>query len=773
MERNDIGAIEEAEIKRLGFSYLHISLLAYFCFDVVMGADKNKSSLFRVGVNVDFFLVMELLTGVVVFVMILELFLHRTDHYLERHPKYREMLRKVFGGEHLFKFVTFDKFLIFSDLCLLEFMILGFVGLLIKLAKEIFSVDPYADWMIGLQVADLIVFLVAVGLVIQSIVIFLLVRKKNIQLEKGDLVSTKYLIDLIEKRSAETKRASMIELITGNFHHKEESISTSDIPVVVELKIFRYFFLRKYNLPELFPFAQYLRYAENNQISHMIEVQFSTWLCLIMVALLLEVASRIGFELLEEWEENPFEITSKQDAVILAYVVFSVVLVIFHILVKWYLNGALLELLRFTLSKDLEEYQGPINTPTLEETSLLSCKKRALISNERFKKLHFIAKVETSSMQQENTSNAIAMLEIIRDQRSKVMGNFIDKYGHGASGPIHDDIGFQLLRKVFLFIINCGRLPASQKPDAISAHRVPLDHSVRTTQSSNANGIEVSGILGDGYTTWKPRMYSRKAWHFVVMSLLMLNAFYFSLYCECIIFQLKRIYHSYGLAPVVLIPLPLFINVLVLQAPIFKNFILISSICRFDDAAYGEVVDHLTETLQLRSEFIMCVREHMKTHNWSREDLHAAFMEHDPSRIGSITIDDMRLVLQSFGYSLSYFRFNNIVRVLFETRGFHVKYNQVERLLFVGDGMIEELNHASKAQGLTESEPSLHRGDTIPAASPSYTPYTARESVIRRVSSRALTNLYNLDYIDGSSVVIRDEPLERMKSSISDDYIKM
>lgn len=655
-------------------------------------------------------------------------------------------------------------------------MILGFVGLLIKLTKEILNVDPYADWMIGLQVADLIVFLVALGLVIQSIVIFLLVRKKNIQMEKGDLVSTKYLIDLIEKRSAETKRASVIELITSNFHHKEEHISTSDIPGAVELKIFRYFFLRKYNLPELFPFAQYLRYAENNQISHMIEVQFSTWLCLIMVALLLEVASRIGFEMLEEWEDNPFNVTTKQDAVILAYVVFSVVLVIFHLLVKWYLNGALRELLEFTLRKDVQQTQDPMSIPILEETSLLSCKKRALISNDRYKKLQFIAKVEMSSMQQENTSNAIAMLEIIRDQRAKVLGSYIHKHGHGATAPIHEDIGFQLLRKVILFIVNCGRLPASQKPDAISAHQVSLDHSVRTTQSSTMNNVEATDTSGDGYTTWKPRMYSRKAWHFVVMSLLMLNAFYFSLYCECIVFQLKRIYHSYGLAPVILIPLPLFINLLLLQAPIFKDFILISSICRFDDAAYGEVVDHLTETLQLRSEFIVCVREHMKEHNWSREDLHAAFMEHDPSRIGSITIDDMRLVLHSFGYSLSYYRFNNIVRVLFETRGFHVKYNQVERLLFVGDGMIEELSRTSKARYPTESEPSfrnLNRGETISAASPSYNQYATRDSIIRRASSRVLANLYNLDYIDGTSIVVKEQAAERKKSSSSEDYIKM
>lgn len=73
-----------------------------------MAGDKDKTSLFRVGVSVDFFFVMELLTGVVVFIMILELMLHRTDHYLERHPKYREMLRKVFGGKHLSEVVFLD-----------------------------------------------------------------------------------------------------------------------------------------------------------------------------------------------------------------------------------------------------------------------------------------------------------------------------------------------------------------------------------------------------------------------------------------------------------------------------------------------------------------------------------------------------------------------------------------------------------------------------------------------------------------------------------------
>lgn len=74
---------------------------------------------------------------------------------------------------------------------------LGFLGLLTKLLKEVAGVDPYSPEMVAFQAADLIVFILAIAFILQSLFVFLRLRRKNIQAEKAELISSQDLYEAI------------------------------------------------------------------------------------------------------------------------------------------------------------------------------------------------------------------------------------------------------------------------------------------------------------------------------------------------------------------------------------------------------------------------------------------------------------------------------------------------------------------------------------------------------------------------------------------------
>ncbi|KAJ0388569.1 hypothetical protein P43SY_010473 [Pythium insidiosum] len=86
------------------------------------------------------------------------------------------------------------------------------------------------------------------------------------------------------------------------------------------------------------------------------------------------------------------------------------------------------------------------------------------------------------------------------------------------------------------------------------------------------------------------------------MSTLMLNGFYLALFCQCVLYQMDDIYDEFGAVPVAIIPLPLLINMVLFQPRILRNFILVSCVTRVDVKALGDVIDHFTETVQLRTD---------------------------------------------------------------------------------------------------------------------------------------------------------------------------
>ncbi|KAE9276706.1 hypothetical protein PF008_g29028, partial [Phytophthora fragariae] len=104
-------------------------------------------SVFQVGKDVELFRVVVVLSGLAICLLVFEAALHHLEHHLARHDKYQHMLKKVYR----------------------ELMILGLLSFIIKMLTEVGGIDGYSGTMLAFQVADLIIFILAISLVLQAL----------------------------------------------------------------------------------------------------------------------------------------------------------------------------------------------------------------------------------------------------------------------------------------------------------------------------------------------------------------------------------------------------------------------------------------------------------------------------------------------------------------------------------------------------------------------------------------------------------------------------
>ncbi|KAF1331588.1 hypothetical protein FI667_g4054, partial [Globisporangium splendens] len=571
-----------------------------------------NGSPFQIGESVELTLVVTYLSALVALIMVFEVQLHHLTHKLEAHPKYHEILTKVLG----------------------ELTILGFLGLSIKLLKELAGVDPYSAPMVAFQAADLLVFILAIGLILQALFIYLRLRRKNIQVEKAELISSQNLCDIIQRHNKDKASSwpwARLWCCNTPFSGRRSNtaIRPSDFLELIQLRLLRHYFLKSYGLPELFPFSKYLRQAQDNQITHMIEVEMSTWIMLLGIAWGLEGVSKLIYEAGE---------TKQGFSIVLAFQGLSWFLVVLHILTLVYLEWGIRRLRR-----KASEHAGEKRRDRLE------CLKE-------------VARQENETVDHEIAMDAIARMEHVREREQK------KKVKRSRFFLTRHDTGFQLVamicRNLFYCLCCCFR---KKKQSSKSAGNVDED----AMETGASNSIQLSG-------------FSRKVWHFVVMSLLMINGFFFALFCQCIAYQYKKIYDDNGVAPLVFTPLPILINWILLQPRIIRTFIVISSITRVDDKALADVIEHFMETVQLRSEFVNTLTANLEQTNRSIDELMSHFTKLDRSGSGFVEIEDARLILRGYGFELSFFRFNSVAKLLFTLNGTQLEYAQIKSLLELG-----------------------------------------------------------------------------------------
>ncbi|KAG4050932.1 hypothetical protein PC123_g13819 [Phytophthora cactorum] len=535
-------------------------------------------SVFHLGEDVALYEVVVVLNALAICLLVFEAALHYLEHHLLAHnDKYQHILKKVYR----------------------ELMILGLLSFIIKMLTEVGGIDGYSGTMLAFQVADLIIFILAITLVLQAINVLLLLRGYNKRSDRAELITTQDLVDPLNSSEAGGKQSK------GNLFKKD----------VVKHRLLRNLFLRRFGLPQLFTFSKYLRRAQATNIVHMIEVEPSMWLLLLGMAW--------AFSAVEEILED-FEVEMRYE-LIETLLAFAWVLVLFHILVMLYFRFCVRRLLSIAgFSED----------------------KSVLAVN-----LSKIANEEAVAWQNEAAESALDTMNRIYEQHEEV------EHERRAQrrGPLKDDAGFQLVVTCFQ---NTSRILSNKKRSA----------------------PRQTGVM-PGAPDIRLPLFSRRAWHVVVMFMTILNGFFVALLVMGAVYCFDDIYHQVGIFPVILIPVPLVLNGLFFLKTIFRDFVLICSILHIDASTLGEVVGHFSETVELRSEFATSLLQCLNGSGHSIADLDKALQSHDLHRTGFIDVDKLRTVLASFGFHLARFRLNSVVKLLLELRGTSVEYAQLVQLV--------------------------------------------------------------------------------------------
>ncbi|KAJ0405042.1 hypothetical protein ATCC90586_004781 [Pythium insidiosum] len=631
-------------------------------------------SFFRVGDNVELWRVVAFLALLIAFVMALEQLMHRAEHRLHRYPKYHEMLSKVYR----------------------ELMILGLVGLGVKIGKEASLVDADSANMLAFQAADLIIFLSALALILQALCVFAVLRAKNKQLDREELVSALDLLDLVAHHHASTSRevtlttaaatmaadaatpqptATMRVTVSGGSTGAGSDVgaasaqdpadprarsaiatafrlSSSRLEQMVQTRVLRHFFLQSHGLPELFPFSKYLRQAQDNQITHMIDIEMSMWVLLILLLWAMDGV----IVLVETWNDE-----LERHALVSVFVIFAWSLALLHLVVAVYLSQALQKVLSaagYHSSQDMLPMMRQIVT---EESRNLA----------------------GSAME-----SALDAMHRVQDEQEALDLAKRRKYSHGC---LREDSGFQLVAmccRASKRRLYTKRSSAQRDSADVLTARVDTD-THRSSAPPTAAQLRQRDSAKHSMTAPRApltiRFFSRKALHFLIKFLIMQNGFYVAFLCQAVLYEFPELYHHFGVPAVVLIPLPLVLNMFVFQPRICRQFVVVSCIFRVDVTTLSEVVTHFSESVELRSDFVSCLLQSIRTNGQTVAALSEALAAQDPARTGFIELEELRQVLRRFGCQVSFFRFNGIAKLLFRLKGTRVAYAQVERLLALAE----------------------------------------------------------------------------------------
>ncbi|GMF21173.1 unnamed protein product [Phytophthora lilii] len=578
-------------------------------------------SLFQVGDDVEFWRVLVHLSILAFCLVLFEAALHHVERKLSRYDKYQHMLRKAYR----------------------ELMILGLLSFGLKLLKEVPGIHADSKTMLAFQVADLAIFILALALILQAIVVFSQLRKHNKVADRTELITAQDLVNALSPPAGTPPTSPPAHTSSSWFCWS--SNGTSNDKEVLERRLLRHLFLRRFGLPQLFPFSKYLRRAQANQISHMIEVEPSMWVLLLAVAWM--ICGVVG--LLQGLDVD----LPESHELVEVFVVFAWVLVVLHIAVLLYFRSCVRQLLHVAGYSD--------NQPTL-------------IDN-----LRAIAEEEAIAWRNETADNALDAMNRVQDELEEIE----DRRNAERHVLLRKDVGFQLVATCYRNVKTIG------------------DAKLRTGRA--ASGVQ------PGSPNIRIRFFSRKAWHVAVMFLLILNGFFIALLVQCAVYDLDDIYEEFGVVPALMVPLPLILNTFVLQQRMFRYFVIVCSILRVDSNTLGEVVNHFSEIVELRSEFATSLFECLKERDYSLIDLRTELHAYDPRQTGMIDVDKLRTVLAAFGFRLTRFRFNSVAMMLFELNGTRVEYGQLLRLL-----MLSQHEHSTESGQATQrrQHPLLQRSMT-------------------------------------------------------------
>lgn len=579
-------------------------------------------SLFRVGTNVELWRVSVMLLGLVIAVILLERILHYVEKKIGSNRTYHEMLQKMYK----------------------ELMIFGLVGLGMKLFKEVITIKSDDHQFIAFQVADYMMFVMALGLVLQALSVYAYFYRKNRQMDFEEVFIAEDLIELVEMHQSlknaidslpATKRiiARMSHLFSKSDSLGERNYyALGRLMQLVHTRTLRHFFVVKYGLPYSFPFAKYLKKAQDKQISMMLEVQLGTWIVLILVLIVWELIEGLWADVAQDGNPN---------AIFYDFTIFVWLSLLTQIAAVIFLDRSILKIAKQSGHKStMEVIEWLKQLAAFEKCHQEACKS--------FKSIIHI------------------MLEVEREQEEKQRSLTPKKS--------------KWLQWYQPFVKNmCKHTPEGKVTEEMSISSVPRDSAGTTTQRD----MPLCDMPSCPWGVTKGAEFSIKffnptKWEKALRFMMMYNAFFFAFMFNAIFYQMS----NFRLIPeYMLVPLPVCLNMLIMQPRIFQGLILLSSIVNIRMDAFVEIISEFKQVTKGRSDFIEELYKKLLLGGKDLTQLHIAFVEKELENSGHITLENFWIITTHFGLEYSECRLKSMIETLFPVLRNEIWYTQIERLL--------------------------------------------------------------------------------------------
>ncbi|KAF0697958.1 Aste57867_11388 [Aphanomyces stellatus] len=573
---------------------------------------SEKNSLFRVGDNISEWLVMLLMFLVVLGVILFEQVWHWLGHKLHPYPKYHEMMHKITS----------------------ELMILGLLGLFVHLMSEAYWIDFYSKPVKAFKIADQTIFFVACALIIQALLIFYVMRQKNILIDQLELVSSHYVY-------RKAKDALNKDNFANWFQYEAKKRRALR---VMRHKILRRFFLETYKLPEMFQFSWYLRMQQDSQIEHLIEIELTQWMLMLCVwcgYIATHNAVENGL-LANDDDEQPTYVR------VYVFIAFEILLSVIMGLMWLYINACL-----NAIYKHLGIYHNKDVLP----------KMRQVADAERVGK--------------QTQADSIHQLE--------KMHYHMDMHAHGHQFFLAADQGVQLLG---LALAKCGATKCcckGKKAVTVShgaghggGHADDSHHHESAEGEHHDHHAKIPTL--SELTPVKLPFFSRKLLHYALKTVLMLNGLYVAIALNSIMFMLPDVPELDYTVLVIIIYAPLLLNAFYFGPRLMMRFVTLSTMWQLNPDNVSVMIGQYLGTIEKKTQMVDAVKSFLAKHHKTVHDLRMD-LEKNGGTKDFVDIETFRVVLAHYGFHVSVFKFNAMIRLVFKTRGATVNYEQLLSLI--------------------------------------------------------------------------------------------
>ncbi|RHY32790.1 hypothetical protein DYB32_002246 [Aphanomyces invadans] len=563
-----------------------------------VGDTFTMDNLFHIGLQLPVYSSLLSFVYVIAFVVLIKTLLTQLEVKAAPHPKYFKLVTQMYRGT-CFKSLPSRTA---HSARLMEF------GLFERDSPK------YTAW----EATDDMILFFAISLTIQSIIMFLRLRARNVQLDELSLLTPSELYAKATENGTSTKIAKPYVSATKMF-------------------ILRDFFLRQYQLPRLFLFAKYLRAVQDTEIIQLYEVEKSTWVLLVLVQGLYYMLSDYSLASYRDQLADPtIHLAIHKNRLLVLFMLIAALTGGILILLSSRVHRSLSCVLRFSMMWMSASFIG-----------------RALLWLDVFLSRPCV----------------VAMMLFLYAYLKKCVTIMVVHAGGDEAQLVSalKHIADSLFERT-------EHLPEYETESSFAALCATIFRKITGSKWGRKHPTPHLACDLD------LPLFSRKAVHVLAKFCLTLNAFYFGFLFQAFMVLVRKV-HAWSLGLIVGQLALLLVNMTLLSPRIIRQFALINGIVRVCPGELKQVLEHFTDVLEQQRRMVRAIHHHCHTTGVSLRHMLADLQEADPTKSRYVERDVLRHTIAAYGFKFSKLKFNTFVRLQFKTQGTQVRYDLFYKVL--------------------------------------------------------------------------------------------